>query len=84
MILDVKTTLDKNAIYTQYIKSINNYYENFFTVEYDGIESSTKNVTPSNLKNKIVLQTPAKIKDSSKLKLVITIRDKTYKVNLKG
>lgn len=84
LILDVKTTLDKNATYTQYIKSINNYYENFFTVEYDGIESSTKNVTPSNLKNKIVLQTPAKIKDSSKLKLVITIRDKTYKVNLKG
>lgn len=84
LILDASTTLDKNAIYTKNIKNINAFYENFFTVEYDGIESSTKNITPSNLKDKIILQAPAKITDATKLNLLITIRNKTYKINLKG
>jgi len=83
LIIDVKTTLDKNTTYGKTIKTINTFYENFFTVEYDGKESSTKNITPANLNNKIVLQTSAKIKDASDLNLVITIRDKTYNIDLK-
>ena len=84
LILDTKTSLDKETTYAKNMKSINNFYEDFFTVEYDGQEVSTKNVTPKNLKDKIVLQTTAEIKNTNNLKLVITIRDKIYKIVLKG
>ena len=84
LILDTKTSLGKETTYAKNMKSINNFYEDFFTVEYDGQEVSTKNVTPKNLKGKIVLQTTAEIKNTNNLKLVITIRDKTYKIVLKG
>ena len=83
LILDINTELDQNTSYSKTIKTINTFYENYFTVEYDGKEVSTKNVTPANLKNKIVLQTSGYITTSSKLDLLITIRDKKYIVNLK-
>lgn len=83
LILDMDTTLDENCVYSSAIQNINSFYEDFFTVEYDGVEVTTKNVTPSNLKDKIVLQVNNKIKDADKLNLVITIRDKKYKIVLK-
>lgn len=84
LIIDVSTKLDNNVIYTKTIKTKNKFYENFFTVEYDGVESSTKNVTPSNLKDKIVLQAPANILEAQDLNLLITVRNNVYKVDLKG
>ena len=60
------------------------FYEDFFTVEYNGKEVTTRNVTPDNLKDKIILQTNAEIKESSNLNLLITIRNYCYKVTLKG
>ena len=84
LILDINTTLDKEVPYAKAIKTINTFYENYFTVELDGTEYTTKNVTPSNLKDKIVLQTTANISTVNNLKLLISIRDKIYKVNLKG
>lgn len=84
LILEEETTLDKNAIYTKAIKTKNKFYEDFFTVEYDGKEVTTKNITPSNLNNRIILQTSAEISTAANLNLLLTIRDQTYRIRLKG
>ncbi|MBE6161032.1 MAG: hypothetical protein E7158_02260 [Firmicutes bacterium] len=83
LVLDVDTKIDKESVYYNAIQNMNEFYENFFTIEYDGIESTTKNVTPSNLKNKIVLVVPENIINSNKLNLLLTIRNQKYIVNLK-
>lgn len=84
LILEEETTLDKNAIYTKAIKTKNKFYEDFFTVEYDGKEVTTKNITPSNLNDRIILQTSAEISTATNLNLLLTIRDQTYRIHLKG
>jgi hypothetical protein len=83
LVLDVDTNLDENSIYSQAIKTMNKFYEDFFTVEYDGKEVTTKNVTPSNLTDKIVLQTSSNISSANNINLLITIRNNVYKVKLK-
>ena len=84
LIIDVSSKIDENSTYSKSIKSINTFYENFFTVECDGTKYSTKNITPANLKNKVVLQAPAKIMSAEKLNLLITVRENTYEIKLKG
>ena len=84
LILDLETKFDKNTEYYKAIKNTSKFYEDFFTVEYNGKEVTTRNVTPDNLKDKIILQTNAEIKESSNLNLLITIRNYCYKVTLKG
>ena len=83
LVLDVKTNLDKNTEYASAIKNINSFYEDFFTVEYNGVEYSTKNVTPSNLENRVALLVPNSIKEAENVNLLITVRNKTYQVKLK-
>ena len=83
LVLDVKTSLDKNSVYAKTIDNKNEFYEDFITVEYDGIEVATKNLTPTNDGSKVVLQVTDRIKNAKSLKLVITIRDKKYKIVLK-
>ena len=61
-------------------------FENFVTVKtnmYNEEEEYTViNVTPKNLKNKVVLQVNGNINNASKLDLCFTIRNKRYIVNL--
>ena len=83
LVLDVNTELDKDSVYYNAIQNKNDFYENFFTVEYDGVESTTKNITPVNLKDRIVLIAPENIIDANELNLIITIRNQKYTVNLK-
>ena len=83
LVLGVDTDLDKDVEYANAIKSMNSFYEDFFTVEYDGFEFLTKNVTPANLKDKVVLLVPKALKDANNINLLITVREKTYEVKLK-
>ena len=83
LVLDIKTVLDKDSIYYNAIKNEKHFYEDYFTVQYGEYESLTKNVTPSNLKDKVVLLVPENLKNASNINLIITIRDKKYGITLK-
>ena len=83
LVLDTKLNLDKTSAYGKSLQNEGDFYENYITVECDGKESTTRNITPENLKNKIVLQAREDIKEAKKLNLVITIRDRTYKIKLR-
>lgn len=84
LVLDINADLDKNTIYYKTIKTKNKFYEDFFTVEDSYRRYDTKNITPKNMTDRIVLQVDSRVKDSTNLKLNITIRDKRYNVILKG
>lgn len=84
LILDVNFSLDKDSVYKKAIKNDNNFFEDYFTVYYNNKEVTTKNVTPANLKNKIILQTNDEIKTANNLSLLLTVRDQTYQIKLKG
>ena len=83
LILDADTKLDKNIPYTKAIKSNTKFYDDFITVKSNGVEYLTKDATPLNLKDKVVLIAPANIKEATNLDLVITIRNRVYEVKLK-
>ena len=83
LVLDPDLKIDENSVYGKALKNKKDFYEDYFTVECDGIESTTQNVTPTNLKGKVVLQAKSDIKTANNLNLLITIRDKTYKIKLK-
>lgn len=84
LIIDKESNLDENSEYYKAIKNPDKFYEDFFTVEFNGKEFLTRNMTPDNLKDKIVLQTNAEIKEASDLYLLITVRNFCYRVKLKG
>jgi len=66
---------------------VNEFAKSFIKIKYiDNGEikyDSINNVTPANLKNKLVLESTNKIKNSQELYLSITIRNKEYLINLK-
>ena len=67
--------------------SLNRFLDNYLSVRYlDGEEEKVdlvRNFTPSNLEGKIVLETTDKIVTSSKIDLLVTIRNKEYSISLK-
>ena len=73
--------------YSANSNSLNRFLDNYLSIRYlDGEEekvASVKNLTPSNLKGKIVLNTTDKVVNSSKIDLLITIRNKEYSISLK-
>ena len=87
LILDYQYQLDETVPFAMYSKSIDKFLDSFLKVRYviDGEEkiSSTKNVTPSKLKNKIVLETTNEIDKANSIYLVITIRNKEYSIKIK-
>lgn len=88
LVLGYSFSLDTTAPYYGSYKSISNFADHFMKVRYrlDGeIKYSDVVVkTPSNLKDKLVLQLPGEIDDASEMDLYITIRDKSYIVKLKS
>lgn len=86
LVLDYDYDLDTESSYGSQIKDKNMLFENFVTVKtnmYNEEEEYTViNVTPKNLKNKVVLQVNGNINNASKLDLCFTIRNKRYVVNL--
>ena len=78
--------LDENATYTKYKLNTNNFFSDFAKIMYEvnGIKyyANVADKTPENDTNNIVLEVPNAIKSASSLKLIITIRDKSYTLKL--
>lgn len=87
LVLDYNLKLDKKTSYYENMKSDKKIFSQFFKVRYnlngESITVNTKNRTPNELKDKVVLQVDSNIKKASKVDLVIGIRNKEYLVSIK-
>ena len=87
IVMDYDFILDNSANSYVNINSISAFSRNFMSVEYsvsDGMrKSNVSYVTPTRLKDKIILQTNGDVLSSDNVNLVITIRNRIYKIKLK-
>jgi len=86
MVMDYDFMLDNQTPYYNKNQTIYTFAEDFFKVRYIYNDSvyvtSIKNVTPKKLKNKLILETTADIAHASKVELIVTIRNKSFIINL--
>lgn len=86
IVLDYEYNLDKNVPYYKYSNSINAFVNSFIKVRFleneNIVYEMVKDVTPKNLKNKIVLETSNKIKNNKDIDLSIIVRNKEYLIDL--
>lgn len=87
LILDYDFEKADDAIYFENYKDISSFASHFIKVRYEKDGKSyvvnTNNVTPINLKGRIALEVTSEIEDASKLDVFITIRNKSFVINLK-
>lgn len=87
VVMDYELNLDKNTSSYKNINGIATFSNSFMQLEYkynDNYKiSDIEYVTPPKLKNKIVLQAPGEVLNSSEVNLLITIRNKRYSIKLK-
>lgn len=86
IVLDYDFDLDPDSTYAKYVKNNLNFFSDFVKIKssagYEPQYYSVTNVTPKNLKDKIVLQVSGNILGSSDIDMIITIRNKRYTINL--
>ena len=87
LVLNYELLLDKNSLYSNYIKSEKTFFDNFLSINYklNGTlyNTSTINLTPNNIKNTLVLQVSDQIKEAEEIDVLITVRNKIYVINIK-
>lgn len=87
IVMDYDYNLDQNVAFYNYSKNINKFIDSFVKIKYikndDEYYYSIRDVTPSNLKDKIILETTSDISNATELFLSIVIRNKEYLINLK-
>lgn len=85
--MDYDLVLDNNAPSYKNINDLNAFASSFLKVQYvfDGNTrtANTKYVTPSKLKNKLILQTSGEIMDAEEINLLVTIRNRCYVIKIK-
>ena len=76
------------APYSKVSDRASTFATNFFKVRYVTNEATytsiVKNVTPATLADKIVLQVPKDVENANEIDLLVTIRNKSYIINLIG
>ena len=86
VILDYDFTIDSETEAYKNIKNINTFINSFASIEYvideQTYTATVKNVTTSNLNDKIVLQTTNNILNADEVNLLITIRNRCYKIKI--
>ena len=87
IVLDYEYNIDNTIPFYTYSSNINTFMKTFVKIKYiENLKTAyanIKDVTPSLLKGKIVLETTNKINDSEELELAITIRNKEYLYKIK-
>ncbi len=86
IILDYDLNIDSEKGSYKNIKNITDFINAFASIEYtidnNTYVASLKNVTTTNLKDKLVLQTTNDILNADEVNLLITIRNRCYKFNI--
>ncbi len=88
VVMDYKLVLDEESPSFKKINTIGTFVKSFVKLEYgdsyDRMISTTVNfATPSNLKDKLVLQTVGDVLQARKVNLILSIRNKIYSISLK-
>ena len=87
LIMDYDLVLDSESDSYMNISNIGEFSEAFMSVEYNlydnWMESNIENVTPNRVTDKLILQTNSQIEYATEANLVITIRDRCYKIKIK-
>lgn len=87
IIIDYNYIIDKDVPFNMYSSDINKFADCFIKVKYLEDEeykyALIENITPNKLKNKLVLETTNKIKNSDEVFISIIIRNKEYLINIK-
>ena len=85
--MDYDLILDEESDSYTNISNIDTFSDQFFSVEYLLYEEPTVaeaiNVTPTRVTDKLILQTDKSIESASQVNLLITIRDRCYKIRIK-
>ena len=86
LILDYQLEMDPNTPYAIVNRDFNSFATNFFKIRYkengNTFVSNIVNLTTDKLTNKFALQTTNAITEAETVDLLITIRNKTYIINL--
>ena len=87
LVLDYNFYLDPTSEYYASAQTIHTFFNNFVSIHYttNGEEkvANAEDITPTEVKDKVILQVPIEIEEASKIDLYITVRNKIYIVNLK-
>lgn len=87
LIMDYNLVLDSERDSYMNISNINEFINSFVSVEYyyhdTWVEGEIKNVTPNRVTDKIILETNNQVGYADEVNLVITIRDRCYKIKIK-
>lgn len=88
IVMDYKYELDNTIPFYSTSTSINTFIKTFMKIKYIDEDKKTayvniKNVTPSKLKNKIVIETSNVIQKSEEIEIAFIIRNKEYLVKIK-
>ena len=87
LVLNYEYNLDEDVPFAKTSKSISGFINYFVKIKYElngGIYySDVKGITPTNLKDKIVLETTNKINDAERVYLAVIIRNREYLVSIK-
>lgn len=87
LILDMEYSLDKTTIYANNIKVDTKFFDNYLSIEY--IKGNTKKImalknrTTEKMKNTLAFEVKEEIKNADSINLLVTIRNKQYKIKLK-
>ena len=87
LIMDYDFAMDEESDAYDNIKNINTFTNAFITLEYVFAENTYHtdviNVTPSRINDKLILQVTNTIENSDEVNLLITIRNRCYKIRIK-
>lgn len=87
LVMDYELILDKESPSYKNINDLQAFASNFIEVEYiiNNIvyKASVKYANPAKVKDKLILQTEGLVAGAEKIKLLITIRNRCYVINLK-
>ena len=88
LVLTSQLTLDSNSAFSKSSNAQGRFGSTFLKIEYstlDGMKvGSLNNVTPKTYTSGYILKAPASIEKAEKLNLLVTIRDKRYRIALKS
>lgn len=87
VVMDYNLKIDDNSSSYKTINEIRSFTNSFMSIEWqNGDEyknASVKYVTPKNIKDKLIIETNKEIINAEHVNLVVTIRNRSYKIKLK-
>lgn len=83
IILSGEVNLDQNSHFAKNKKSTISFFEAFAKIRYDDKISTVRDLTPSSLIDKYLLEVDNKVNKANNIDLIISVRGKNYTINLK-